>query len=48
MTTVLAVILLIAWITLVLVVLAGTRHGHEQYQRGYEAGQDAARARGEW
>ncbi len=48
MTTVLAVILLIAWITLVLVVLAGARHGHEQYQRGYEAGQAAERARGEW
>ncbi len=45
MTTVLAITLLIVWTSLVLVVLAGIRHGHEQYQRGYEAGQDAARAR---
>lgn len=45
MTTVLAVILLIAWISLVILVLAGARHGDEQYQRGYEAGQAAERAR---
>ena len=37
----------------ILLVLAGARHGHEQYQRGYEAGryeagQAAERARGEW
>ncbi len=45
MSTVLAVTLLIVWTSLVLVVVAGTRHGHEQYQRGYEAGQAAERAR---
>ncbi len=45
MSTVLAVTLLIAWTSLVLVVVAGARHGREQYQRGYEAGQAAERAR---
>ena len=41
----LAVILVLERTSLVLVVVAGTRHGHEQYQRGYEAGQAAERAR---
>lgn len=52
MTTVpvalLAVILVLELVSLVILVLAGARHGHEQYQRGYEAGQAAERARGEW
>lgn len=49
----LAVILVLELVSLVILVLAGARHGHEQYQRGYEAGryeagQAAERARGEW
>ena len=44
MTTVLAVILVLELVSLVILVLAGARHGHEQYQRGYEAGR-ADRAR---
>jgi NADH:ubiquinone oxidoreductase subunit 3 (subunit A) len=53
MTTVLAVILVLELVSLVILVLAGARHGDEQYQRGYEAGryeagQAAERARGEW
>ncbi len=38
-------VLIVSVTTLVLLVLAGARHGHEQYQRGYEAGQAAERAR---
>lgn len=41
----LAVILVLELVSLVILVLAGARHGHEQYQRGYEAGQAAERAR---
>ena len=51
MTTVpIAVLILTSLVsvtTFVLLLLAGARHGHEQYQRGYEAGQAAERARGE-
>lgn len=44
---ILVAVLIAAVVSLVFLLLAGARHGYEQYQRGFLAGQDAERARGE-
>lgn len=44
---ILVAVLIAAVVSLVFLLLAGARHGYEQYQRGYVAGQAAERARGE-